>query len=415
MQKYFTILGVIVILVIAGLFLLDNDTSYERPDGAATTSDAQLSPLELADATVTLDGVEETFGLADDFSINVAAEGLGKVRFMAESPDGRIFVPDLVDYNLSHNGRLFILDDFNEETGEFETQHTYLSGLRGANSVAFYTDENGQDWLYLALTEHLLRYPYEAGDTEPSGDPEVVVEFPNTQTPGETSVVWHITRTVKFHNDRMYIAIGSGCNSCEQQEDVMRGMIVSMTPEGEDIQTYADGLRNAVGFDWARNTLYVTENGADHLGPDRPDGVMYQVEEGEHYGWPYCYETDGELVPDTTQEWSDPIPCEELPESLASFPPRSAPLGITYFADAHEALEGSFLVALHGSFDQAMRSGYEVRRVTPDGQQEVFMDGFQRSESNERIARPIDFLQHDEDSFFMTDDHGGRIFYISAN
>ena len=48
--------------------------------------------------------------LPEGFAISVAAQGLKRVRFMANSPDGRIFVTDM--YNLSDNKRgvIYILD-----------------------------------------------------------------------------------------------------------------------------------------------------------------------------------------------------------------------------------------------------------------------------------------------------------------
>lgn len=382
------------------------------------------APIELATTTVEMsDGSSADFRLADGFGISVAAEDVGKARFMTKSPDGRIFVPDLVDYKLSHEGKIFILDDFNEETHEFETKHTYLSGLRGPNSVAFYTDENGQHWIYVALTAHLLRYPYEAGDTSPSADPEVIAEFPNDQVPGQESVVWHITRTVQVRDGRLHVSVGSGCDSCEQPEGEMRGMIYNMNPDGSDKRVVADGLRNAVGFTWADGTIYATENGVDHLGPGAPDGVMYRITEEEHYGWPYCYESDGEIERDTATDWQREYSCDEAPRSFASFRPHTAPLGVEYFPSfvktsegrqkTHPVLENSFLVALHGSFEPQLGNGYKIVRVSKEGNVETFADGF-LGENNERYARPVDFLQHDENSFFFTDDYRGRIYYVSA-
>lgn len=413
------IFGVLVVLALsAGVFVLfstERSTVVETVTRKLAYTPSVLPELTLSPHTLTFsDGTSATFRLPEGFSISTAAEDLGKARFMAWSPDGRLFVPDLVDYNLSHEGRLFILEDFDEETGQFNTKHTYLTGLRGPNSVAFYTDENGQHWLYLALTAHLLRYPYTEGDTEPSGEPEVVVEFPNQQSPGEVSVVWHITRTIMFHDDRLYVSVGSGCNSCEQLSGSMRAMIYSMNPDGTDQRVEGEGLRNTVGIEMAEGELYATANGVDHLGTDRPDEMMYKVEDGNHYGWPYCYVLDGENVADMSQVWETPLECSEVPLPVTTFDPRSAPLGLTYFADAHPALAGSFLVALHGSFEQWIGSGYELIRVSTEGEQELFMDGFLDEEGN-RTARAVDILQHDEDSFFVTDDHGGRIFYISAN
>lgn len=392
----------------------DSGTDYLQPLSQLTNEQLEHQDISLEEQSVTFaDGSEATVRLASDFKLNVAAEELGKARFMTWSPDGRLFVPDLVDYQLSHEGRLFVLEDFNEETGRFETKHTYLSGLRGPNSVAFYTDDSGQQWLYLALTEHLLRYPYNDGDIEPSGEPEVVIEFPNEQSPGEESVVWHITRTILFHNERLYVSVGSGCNSCEQLAGSMRAMIYSMNPDGSDQRVEGEGLRNTVGIEIAEGELYATANGVDHLGPDTPEEMMYKVENGQHYGWPYCYVEDGQNVADTSQVWETPLDCNEVPLPVTTFEARSAPLGLRYFdTNAHPTLADAFLVALHGSFDLSVGAGNEIRRVTLGGRNEIFMDGF--LQNGERIARVVDFLQYSDDSFFFTDDHGGRIFYVKA-
>ena len=375
--------------------------------------DTEPADITRAPVSITLvDGTEATFQIAEPFQLAVAAEGLGKARFMAMSPDGRLFVPDLVDYKLSHKGRVFVLENFNEETKQFETKHTYLTGLRGPNSLAFYTDSEGNHWLYLALTAHLVRYPYTFGDTEPSGEPEIVAEFPNKQSPGEVSVVWHITRTIFFHNDRIYVSVGSGCNSCEQLAGAMRAMIYSMKPDGTDQRIEGKGLRNTVGITMVDGELYATANGVDHLGNNAPNEVMYKVEGGKHYGWPFCYAHNGVMVPDTSQEWDEPVLCEDVPPPFAWFEPRSAPLGLHFFEDGHPVLRNAFLVALHGSFDPSVGAGYEIRRVRMDGTSEVFMDGF--LEGATQLARPVDFLQHDKNSFFFTDDYAGRVYYVYA-
>src|SRR5215510_6786734 len=58
--------------------------------------------------------------LPDGFEIAVAAQGLKRVRFMARSPDNRIFVTDM--YNLTDNSRgvVYILDQFDPSTRQFK-------------------------------------------------------------------------------------------------------------------------------------------------------------------------------------------------------------------------------------------------------------------------------------------------------
>ena len=45
----------------------------------------------------------------------------------------------------------------------------YLDHLRNPNNLAFWTDPaTHQSWLYLPLTDKLVRYKYKAGDNAPS-------------------------------------------------------------------------------------------------------------------------------------------------------------------------------------------------------------------------------------------------------
>src|SRR5690349_21291088 len=67
--------------------------------------------------------------LPADYDIRVAAQGLKRVRFMALSPDNRLFVTDM--YNLTDNirGVVYILDQFDQTTERFKKVTKYLSNL----------------------------------------------------------------------------------------------------------------------------------------------------------------------------------------------------------------------------------------------------------------------------------------------
>lgn len=71
-------------------------------------------------------GKQFTLNLAEGFAINVAAEGLKRVRFMAESPDKRIFVTDMYSLADNRKGAVYILDAFNLRTRRFSRVVSYL-------------------------------------------------------------------------------------------------------------------------------------------------------------------------------------------------------------------------------------------------------------------------------------------------
>jgi glucose/arabinose dehydrogenase len=163
-----------------------------------------------------------TFNLSlpEGFAIAVAAQGLKRVRFMAKSPDDRIFVTDM--YNLTDNKRgvVYILDQFDSQSKSFGKVTPYLTGLRNPNSVAFYQDQNGVNWFYLALTDRLVRYKYIDGEDKPSAQPEVLATFPDYGLDYKYGG-WHLTRTIAIGgNGKIYVSVGSSCNACEEKEDV---------------------------------------------------------------------------------------------------------------------------------------------------------------------------------------------------
>src|SRR5579875_443030 len=236
-------------------------------------------------------GKSITLSLPGDLDINVAASGLRRVRFMAEAPDGRIFATGM--YNLADNtrGSVFILDGWNPTTHTFTHVTHYLDHLRNPNNLAFWTDPaTRQSWLYLPLTDKLVRYKYNPGDQHPASAPETLIHFPdyglNYKYGG-----WHLTRTVAIADlhgrTRIYVAAGSSCDFCRERE-VIRASIVSMDPDGAHQQIVAHGMRNAVDLryipDLDRGALFATDMGDDHLGTGEPEDTFFELDSNAHPG-----------------------------------------------------------------------------------------------------------------------------------
>ena len=111
---------------------------------AATLSSTGQKPHTLNYAP----GKSITLALPPTLDINIAATGLKRVRFFAQSPDRRIFVTGM--YNLADNARgtVFILDGWDEKSHTFRKITRYLDHLRNPNKVAFWTDPaTQQSWL----------------------------------------------------------------------------------------------------------------------------------------------------------------------------------------------------------------------------------------------------------------------------
>jgi len=427
-------------------------------------------------------GKSITLSLPAGLDIDVAASGLHRVRFFARSPDGRVFATGM--YNRADNtqGSVFILDGWNERTHTFAHVIHYLDHLRNPNNLAFYTEpgKNGQPsqtWLYLPLTDRLLRYKYNPGDTAPASPPQILMRFPdyglNYKYGG-----WHLTRTVAVGSfgghTRIYIAAGSSCNYCRERE-VIRASLSGMDPDGSHQVLLAHGLRNAVDLAYVESldggALFATNMGDDHLGDKLPEDTFFELQSNEHsgpiaaqaapnYGWPTCYFAHGKPVLDSTPLpdmpalgdpafTSDkpptndaprgalktaiatsaaadpnaalgPVPaplttCNDVPAAYTTFAAHSSPLGLTYFGDDNPLLHGSFLVALHGAGHPRIGTGYRLVRFTPgDRTPRDFLTGFLTFAAGKPVihGRPCGLLRIGPDSFLLTDDDLGLVYFI---
>ena len=385
-----------------------------------------------------------TLNLPADFTINVALEGLRRVRFVTKSPDGRIFVTDMDSLADNSKGAVYILAGWNETTHTFARKITYLQGLRNPNNVAFYTDATGRSWLYLPLTDKLVRYRYAADDNAPTGAPEVLATYPSYGLSYKYGG-WHLTRTVAFANlhgqPKLYVTVGSSCDACTEKEEI-RATLSEMDPDGKHARIVARGLRNAVGLAVVPSidggALFATNMGADHLGDGAPEDTFFELDSAQHpldehanYGWPTCYFEGGTPHPD--RRISDPklgdhtVPappagptpvqfdCSKVPAAYTTFASHSSPLGLAWFGDDSPLLKNSFLVALHGASHLNISTGYRIVRFSPGSRKPVdFITGFLAKAHGKLVVtgRPCGILQTGLDSFLLTDDHDGAIYFI---
>jgi glucose/arabinose dehydrogenase len=379
-----------------------------------------------------------TLDVPEGYRLSVAAEGLRRVRFFTPAPDGRLFVTGLDSLSDNERGKIYVLADPDPDTGRFDQVTVWLDGLRNPNSLAFFTDAVGSAWIYVALTDELRRYRYRAGELAPSSAPETLARFPGYGL-GYKYGGWHLTRSLSVGAvdgaPTLFVSVGSSCNLCEERDDEPeRAAVLAMPlPEGEP-RPFARGLRNAVGLHWIDGRLVATNMGADHLGPDRPQDHLYVVEDGGDYGWPYCYEHEGTVFPESPADQSydrkldaaktswrrAPRDCSRVVRATASFPAHSSPLGFARVPDdfADEGIRGELLVALHGptvvrDLSAARRAGYRIVRARPGSEREpeTFVGGFLRGETIQ--GRPCDvFIASDRDILF-TDDHRGVVYRLT--
>jgi glucose/arabinose dehydrogenase len=288
------------------------------------------------------------------------------------------------------------------------------------HSVAFRPGE-----VLIAQTSGLYRTPYKPGQRQLSRD-DVTLLAP---LPGGGG---HSSRTVGIGPDgRVYVSLGISGNCSNQYLGTQyrfqerRGGVLVLREEGGKAhwETYAAGLRNPVGFDWQPEThvLYASNNGPDHWGYELPPEYFSRLEPGSFHGVPW-FQFDGQQVRrDPCIGGTPPRPQSDVVKPVATFPARSAPLGVTFVPKGalDERLTGDAIVALHGSWATRPTGGpfgLPATRRPPklvavrfeNGQAQRVDDlvtGFQRKDGD-RWARPVGVTIGPDGALYFTSDSG---------
>jgi len=342
--------------------------------------------------------------------VSVAYQGLKRLRFLALSPDKRLFATDMYDRSDNKKGRVYIFEGWDNDSMKFKNVIVYLDGLHNPNQVAFY-----DKYIYVAETGRLSRYLYDPSKNSPASAPELIASFPDYGLSYKYGG-WHLTRSISFHHNKLYVSVGSSCNACIEKEDV-RASVIEMDPDGRGQRIYARGLRNSVGIKWIGNQLWATGMGRDLIGPDRPEDLFQEVKQGADYGWPYYYQYRNRIYEDP--EFKDSVKREGLqkpPLAFAGFKAHSAPLGFEYLDGfAHPSLKNSLVVCLHGSTSVWRQRGNSIVRLEGGNEYSEVITGFLKGKTEDkRLGRPCDVMMRDQNSFFFTDDLNGVLYFVQS-
>lgn len=352
-------------------------------------------------------GAEQThFDLAQlklpqGFHIAVYAEADGP-RMMVFSPGGVLLVSE------SGEGKVVALPD-SHHTGKAERTVTLLEGLNEPHGLAFY-----QGKLYVAENDKVRRYDWDEASLKAS-NPKKLVDLPGGGG--------HSTRTLLFHAGKMYVSVGSSCNACVEK-DPRRAAVLELNPDGSGQRIFAKGLRNAVGLaiNPKTDTVWVTVNGRDWLGDNLPPETIYDLgKNGGDAGWPYCY---GDQVPDPNFTKPGNDRCKDVLEPKVQMQAHSAPLGLAFYEGQQfpSDYQNNIFVALHGSWNRAVPTGYKLVRVKLDGNgqpqmaAEDFITGWLAPGETKKgrwMGRPVGVVFSGDGTMYVSDDSGGRIYRVT--
>ncbi len=320
---------------------------------------------------------------------------------------------------------------------------TFAEGLDRPFGIAFYPRVHPK-WVYVANTDSVVRFPYQAGDAKAQGPAEVVIAKLVPKKQG------HSTRDIVFSADerRMFISVGSGSDIAEQVEpktaqeiaafaataplgadwglEAGRADVLSADPTGKDLKIFATGIRNCVSMavQPGSNALWCVTNERDLLGDNLPPDYVTTVKPGAFYGWPWYYigahEDPRPHLKGVRPDLADKV---TTPDVLLQ--PHSAPLGVTFYtartgaAVFPAAYQGQAFVALHGSWNRSKRTGYKIVRLVmkdgrPTGEYQDFVTGFV-ADDNSVWGRPVGVAVAQDGAVVFSDDASNTIWRVSPS
>ncbi len=387
-------------------------------------------------------GNNDGLTLQDGFCAIVVADSLGRARHLTVRDNGDIFVA-LRQQN--DHGAIAALRD--------------TDGDGRADTMAFFGDIGGTgihlrgDYLYFAADTFIVRYPMGLGLVPIDEAEPIVTGFVRQRS--------HAVKPFEFDNaGNLYVNIGAPSNACMEQTRTPESPGQDPCPllEGtggvwrfaadqtgqtlEDGIRYATGIRNGVANAWntAMDKLYVVQHGRDDLHrfwPDRyteeqnndlPSEEFFEVEEGDDFGWPYCYHDHLQglklLNPEYGGDGALVGRCADMKGPIHGFPGHWAPNDLLFYQGTMfpERFHGGVFVAFHGSWNRSpVQQGFQITFLpfadgAVTGDPEMFADGFAGANtvavSNAARARPTGLATGPDGSLYISDSVKGRIWRI---
>jgi len=349
------------------------------------------------------------------FKIDLYASGFRDPRFLLSAPNGDLFVTE------SRRDQIKVLRD---AKGGGKPDITEIFAERDLNKpfgIAFFPPGNEPQFLYVANTDGIIRFPYRNGDLKARGPAEKL----GAHLSGGAAHLrsgGHWTRDIVFSPDgkKMYVSIGSRSNVSDNAAEADRARIFEFNPDGSGQKVYAWGIRNAVGiaFRPGSNELWMSTNERDELGEDLPPDYISSVRPGGFYGWPWFY-IGNHVDPRHKGKHSELADQVIVPDVLVQA--HSATLNLCFYTGDQFPAEykGDIFAAFHGSWNRKKRTGYKIIRVPFDhstgkalGEYEDFVTGF-ATPDGKVWGRPVGITVAKDGSLLFSEDGNGTIWRVS--
>jgi glucose/arabinose dehydrogenase len=348
------------------------------------------------------------------FKIELYAEGFRDPRYLLTAPNGDIFVAE------SRANQIKVLRDTKDSGKPDVTEIFAERDLNKPFGMAFYPPGNDPQFLYVANTDGVIRFPYRHGDLKARGPAEKLGAHLSGGA-GNLRSGGHWTRDIAFSPDgkKMYVSIGSRSNDSDDAREADRARIFEFNPDGSGRTVYAWGVRNAVGIKFrpGSDELWMSTNERDEIGEDLPPDYISSVRPGGFYGWPWFYIGNHA---DPRHKGKHPELADKVivPDVLVEA--HSATLNLCFYTGDQFPAEykGDIFAAFHGSWNRKKRTGYKIVRVPFDhstgkalGEYEDFVTGFVTPDGKV-WGRPVGLTVAKDGSLLFSEDGNGTIWRV---
>jgi glucose/arabinose dehydrogenase len=348
------------------------------------------------------------------FTVTQYVTGLQNPRLIRRAPNGDLFVAE------SEPGRIRVLRGVAAD-GKAQTVEVFATGLTQPFGIAFYPPGPSPQYVYVGNTGSVVRFPYRNGDLKARGPAETIV--PDIPSGGRLTGGGHWTRDLAFTRDggKMFVSVGSHSNDDDADnnpQEFHRADILEFNPDGSGSRIYAYGIRNPVGIATNPGTgeLWASVNERDGLGDNLVPDYITHVQPGGFYGWPWFYMGGRQ---DPRQQGKHPELQSKVITPDVLLQPHNASLEMTFY-DGRQfpaGYRGDIFAAEHGSWNKAVRTGYEVIRVPlkeghATGEYEDFLTGFV-TPGGDVWGRPVGVAVAQDGSLIVTDDGSNSVWRVS--
>ncbi|MGA2579561.1 MAG: sorbosone dehydrogenase family protein [Bryobacteraceae bacterium] len=348
------------------------------------------------------------------FTVTQFATGLQNPRLVRRAPNGDLFVAE------SEPGRIRVLRGIGAD-GKAQTVEIFATGLTQPFGIAFYPPGPDPQYVYVGNTGSVVRFPYRNGDLKARGPAQTIV--PDVPSGGRLTGGGHWTRDLAFTRDgaKMFVSVGSHSNDDDADnnpQEFHRADILEFNPDGSGMRIYAYGIRNPVGIatNPATGELWASVNERDGLGDNLVPDYITHVQPGGFYGWPWFYMGGHQ---DPRQQGKHPELQSKVITPDVLLQPHNASLEMTFYDGRQFPAEykGDIFAGEHGSWNKAVRTGYEVIRVPmkegrATGEYEDFLTGFVTADGNV-WGRPVGVAVAQDGSLIVTDDGSNTVWRVS--